>query len=193
MCVPVPFPAMHPDTLRTLVVVGDDGEIAVAVREALPRAMVMVLDARPVEAQSAIGVCRPYPWAVVWAAAAAFPDALVRARTLSVLLVRGPAAEPRCRWRSWSAFGELVAQLRQMLGASAGGMRLAPGMGVQMPDGRVVRCTPLQALLSVHPSGLSAPPSRFRDVHDVLRAHGVGWTTARVGGQVRLVADPAAS
>lgn len=193
MCVPVPFPAMHPDTLRTLVVVGDDGEIAVAVREALPRTMVMVLDARPAEAEAAIGVCRPYPWAVAWASAAAFPGAFVRARPLSLFLVRSRAAEPPCRWRSWSTFGELVAQLRRMLGASAGGMRLAPGIGVQMPDGGVVRSAPLQALLSVHPSGLSAPHSRFRDVHEVLRAHSVGWTTARAGGQVRLVAAPAAS
>lgn len=191
MCVPVPFPAMRPDTLRTVVVVGDDGEIAVAVREALPRAMVMVLDARPAEAEVAMGVCRPYPWAAVWSAAGGCPDALAVSRPLTLFLVRAAAAAASCRLRSWSTFGDLVAQLRRMLGASVGGMRLAPGMGVELAGGSVVRSAPLQALLSAHPAGVIAPASRFRDAKAVLRAQGGGWTAARTGGAVRLVATPA--
>lgn len=178
MSVLMPFPALRGDTLRTLVVVGDDGETAVRLREALPRSMVLVLDSRPGETDAAVRVCRPYPWAVVWASAAALPRALAAERRPVILLVRAPGGDAPRGAVHWHRAGELVAILRRMLEASVGGMRLAPGMGVELPGGRIVRSAPLQALLSVHPGGVAAPPARFRAAASLLRARGVGWAPA---------------
>ena len=190
MSVPVPFPALRPDTLRTLVVVGDDGEVAVALRDVLPRSMVIVLDARPGEAAAAAAVCLPYPWAVVLDATAPPPRRTPVARRPTLVLARTGVAAPAAALR-WSTFRDLASQLRRMLGAHVGGMRLAPGMGVELPDGSVVRSAPLQALLSAHPAAVPAPPSQFRTVAALLRAHTVGWTAAYSNGAVTLVADPA--
>jgi hypothetical protein len=175
----MPFPALRADTLRTLLVVGDDGETAVRLREALPRAMVVVLDARPGEWQEAAALCRPYPWAAVWAATAAVPERLARDRRPIILLVRAGCGDPPCGALVWVRVGELAALVQRMLDATVGGMRLAPGMGVELPGGRVVRSASLQALVSMHPCGVATPPAQFRSVASLLRASRVGWAPAR--------------
>jgi hypothetical protein len=61
--------ALAPERDRTLVVLSRDGELAVGLRERLERARVVVKDARPDEALTAVGSCRPWPWMLVGDAA----------------------------------------------------------------------------------------------------------------------------
>ena len=191
MSVLVPFPPLRQETLRAIVVVGDAGETAVALRDALPRAMVVVLDARPAEAAAAIAVCRPCPWALVWSSSGEIPDALAPAPAIALVSEHsggGPAAE------RWATFGGVLARLRAMLAAEVGGMRLAPGVGVELPDGSISQSAWLQALVSMHPGGMPASAAQLRAARSLLRARGVGWTVSRgVGGAVALVREEAAA
>ena len=191
MSVLVPFPPLRQETLRAIVVVGDDGETAVALRDSLPRAMVVILDARPPEAAAAVSVCRPCPWALVWSAAAGMPDALAPTPTIS--LVPGQSSEPG-QAEGWGSFADLLARLRAMLAAEVGGMRLAPGVGVELPDGSISHSVWLQALVSVHPAGMPASAAQLRAVQSLLRSRGAGWTVSRgAGGTVALVSAEAAA
>lgn len=190
MSVFVPFPPLRQETLRAIVVVGDDGETAVALRDALPRAMVVVLDARPSEAAAAIAVCRPCPWAVVWSADTEMPEALP-ARPTIALLREGSRAAPAPE--RWASYGVLLARLRAMLAAEVGGMRLAQGAGVELPDGSISHSAWLQALVSVHPGGMPASAAQLRAARRLLRA-GAGWTISRnAGGTVALTRAGAAA
>jgi hypothetical protein len=192
MSVLVPFPPLRPETLRAIVVVGDHGETAVALRDQLPRAMAVVLDARPAEAAAAVAICRPHPWAVVWASAGEMPVALAAVRIPTIALARASCSAPLSVER-WSTFTALLARLRQLLAAEVGGMRLAPGMGVEMPDGSITRSALLQALVSMHPAGVAAPAAQLRAAQALLSARCAGWTAARRGdGTVALVAEVAA-
>ena len=191
MSVLVPFPPLRQETLRAIVVVGDDGETAVALRDALPRAMVVVLDARPAEAAAAISVCRPCPWALVWSARIEIAAALVRAPT--ILLVSEHSGG-RLTSERWDGFGSLLARLRAMLAADVGGMRLAPGVGVELPDGSLSQSAWLQALVSVHPAGIPAAAAQLRAARSLLRALEAGWTVSRgTGGTAALVREEAAA
>lgn len=192
MSVLVPFPPLQQETLRAIVVVGDHGETAVALRDALPRSMVLVLDARPDEAATTIAVCRPCPWALVWASESDMPTAIaVRPPTLSLASAAG-AAPPGVE--RWTGFAMLLSRLRAMLAADVGGMRLVPGVGVEMPGGSVSRSPWLQALVSVHPRGVPAHPGQVRAVRSLLRAEGSGWTVERgADGTMALVREEAAA
>lgn len=192
MSVLVPFPPLRQETLRAIVVVGDHGETAVALRDALPRSMVVVLDARPAEAAAAIAVCRPCPWALVWGSESDMPAALeVRPPTL-VLASAAGAAPPGVE--RWASFAALLSRLRAMLAADVGGMRLAPGVGVEMPGGSVSRSPWLQALVSAYPRGVQAQPAQVRAARSLLRAQGSGWTVERgAGGTMALVREEAAA
>ena len=191
MSVLMPFPPLRQETLRAIVVVGDDGETAVALRDSLPRAMVVVLDARPAEAGAAVSVCRPCPWALVWCSAAGMPDALVAAPTIALVREqRGRAEQPE----RWASFAVLLARLRAMLAAEVGGMRLAPGAGVELPDGSTSHSAWLQALVSIHPAGMPASAAQLRAARSLLRTRGAGWTVSRgAGGTVALVREEAAA
>ncbi|MBV8526900.1 MAG: hypothetical protein JOZ75_01145 [Candidatus Dormibacteraeota bacterium] len=188
----MPFPPLRQETLRTVVVVGDHGETAVALRDALTRSMVVVLDARPAEAAAAIAVCRPCPWALVWSSAADMPVAL-EVRPPTFVLVSAAHAAPAGVAPSTS-FATLRSRLREMLAAEVGGMRLAPGVGVEMPGGVVSRSPWLQALVSAHPAGVPARAAQVRAARSLLRAQGAGWTVARgADGTMALVRMEAAA
>jgi len=192
MSVLVPFPPLRRETLRAIVVVGDDGETAVALRDALPRQMAVVLDARPDEAAAAIGVCRPCPCAIVWSAAGEVPAAL-DVHSPTVILVAAACAAP-VGTELFTGFSGLLARLREMLAAEVGGMRLAPGVGVAMPGGSVSRSPWLQALVSTHPAGVPAQPAQVRAARRSLLRAGAGWTVARgAGGTMALVHEEAAA
>ena len=191
MSVLMPFPPLRQETLRAIVVVGDDGETAVALRDSLPRAMVVVLDARPPEAAAAVSVCRPCPWVLVWSSAAGMPEALASTPTIVLDGEQSGTAEQPERWGS---FAVLLARLQAMLTAEVGGMRLAPGAGVELPDGAISHSAWLQALVSVHPAGMPASTARLRAARSLLRARGAGWTVSRgAGGTVALVPEEAAA
>ena len=188
----VPFPPLRQETLRTIVVVGDDGETAVALRDALPREMVVILDARPAEAAAAIAVCHPCAWALIWDSAVA-PVAAPPARSPTIVLARTTAAGARATER-WTSYRGLLERLRAMLAADVGGMRLAPGVGIELPDGSISRSAWLQALVSMYPAGVAAPPAQLRAAQVLLRTRGAGWTAARGGdGTMALVREAAAA
>ena len=193
MSVLMPFPPLRQETLRAIVVVGDDGETAVALRDSLPRAMVVVLDARPSEAAAAIAVCRPCPWALVWSSRTEIPAVPAPAPPPTIALVseHSPGAPGGERWAS---FGSLLARLRTMLSAEVGGLRLACGAGVELPDGSISHSAWLQALVSVHPAGMAASAAQLRAARSSLRARRTGCTVVRgAGGSVALVREPAAA
>ena len=191
MSVLVPFPPLRQETSRAIVVVGDDGEIAVALRDALPRSMGVVLDARPAEAAAAIAICRPCPWALVWTSRAETPQALTAAPTIALL--RAPTSVARASDR-WASYGELLSRLRAMLAAEVGGMRLAPGAGVELADGSISQSAWLQALVSMHPRGMAASAAQLRAARSLLRGRGAGWTVSRgAGGTAALVREEAAA
>ncbi|MFN2581596.1 MAG: hypothetical protein ABR498_02505 [Candidatus Dormibacteria bacterium] len=154
------LPGLRPDTLRTLVSVDSDGEVAVALHERLPREMVRILDARPDEVAEAVAACNPYPWVLV------SRDDVGGVPPATILL-------------NGMRFGDLVSRLRGMLTMSVGGMRLAPGMGVELPDGTLLRSAGLQALLSAHPDGVPASMYHFRAATQALAMHAVGWRPGR--------------
>ena len=54
-----------PDRSRSILVVTDDGELAVAVRDTVPRGMAVIRDARPDDAAEIAAACLPWPWKVV--------------------------------------------------------------------------------------------------------------------------------
>ena len=54
-----------PDRSRAILVVTVDGELAVAVRDAVPRRMAVIRDARSDDAGDIAGACLPWPWMVV--------------------------------------------------------------------------------------------------------------------------------
>ena len=188
----VPFPPLRQETLRAIVVVGDHGETAVALRDALPREMVVILDARPLEAAAAIAVCRPCPWALLWESVVApIPTAPARSPTIVLAGASVPGLPDAERWTSYRG---LLERLRAMLARVVGGMRLAPGAGVELPDGSISRSAWLQAMLSNHPAGVPAPHARVRAAQAMLRVRGAGWTAARrADGTVALVREEAAA
>ena len=54
-----------PDRSRAILVVTVDGELAVAVRDAVPRGMAVIRDARADDAAEIAAACLPWPWMVV--------------------------------------------------------------------------------------------------------------------------------
>ena len=60
-------------------------------------------------------------------------------------------------------------------------MKLAIGLGVDLPDGSYARSAELQALVSSHPHPLDVPLDAFRSAARVLSTHGVAWKPARDG------------
>lgn len=191
MSVSMPPAVLLPDTLRSLVAVGADGEVAVALRDLLPREMVVVLDVRAGEADAAVAACRPYPWMVVDATPEGWPRSARVVEQPTILLARkAAAAAPHAL--TWSRFGDLAATVGRMLTASLGGMRLAPGVGVELEDGDLVRSAALQALISLHPRGFALPAAQFRSAARILAAHGSAWRPGydHAAGGVVLAAAP---
>src|SRR4029077_21228539 len=64
-----------PDRGRAVLVVTVDGELAVAVRDAVPRGMAVVRDARAEDVVQIAAACLPWPWMLV-GSGVALPSAL---------------------------------------------------------------------------------------------------------------------
>lgn len=176
---------------RTVLVVGDSGELAVAVRDRLDRAYVTVWEVHSAEVPTALQACAPWPWVVVgddpYLAA---PTLAALAAAPSLVLWRGesPTGLP-AHARCFARFSELADALESALGADVEGIRLAPGDGLTMPDGRHCADRPLEALVTSHPRPLFAAWRHFRSVDGALEAHGVSLRLASApAGGVRLAA-----
>ncbi len=183
-----------PDRVRSIVVVTDDGELAVAVRDAVPRGIAVVRDARPDDVSEVAAACLPWPWMVVGATRSMTPGLAHVLRTRPVLtlwLGAAPAGLPEHA----SAF-DRPAALLDAIGAACsarvGGMRLAPGSGVELRDGTLMRGATLDALLGAYPGGFALPARTFRTVASALARHHAAWTPQR-NGDARVVLAPCPS
>ncbi|GAC1578324.1 MAG: hypothetical protein NVS3B18_12050 [Candidatus Dormibacteria bacterium] len=168
---------------RTVLVVGDDIELAVALRDRVERAYLTVCEVRPTEALAAVRACRPWPWMVI-DDTAKIDDKLADAvaRHPMLLLWRGPAPPGLPRHaRAFELFSELTAAIGAAVHAEVAGIRLAPACGLTMPDGTHAGNAALEALVANHPHPLFAPVHDFRGAITALASHRVPLRLARGG------------
>ncbi len=166
---------------RSVLVIAEDPELAVALRDRLDRAYVTVLDIRPSEADEAIRDRHACPWMVVGTVRQITDEALralARRPVLLLWLGTAPAQLPR-HARSLLRYSEVAAALEEAIAADVGGMRLAPGCGLQMPDGCHAADDALEVLVGGHPHPVYAEARHFRAVGTTLRTHGVAFSLAR--------------
>ncbi len=180
---------LAPDRCRSIVVITPDGELAVAVRDTVPRGVAVIRDARLDDAGEVAGACLPWPWMVVGATPSVSLELIALLRTRPVLtmwLGAAPAGLP-AHARSFARPAALLEAVDRACRATVGGMRLAPGSGVEMRDGTVLRGSTLDALIGAHPGGFALPSRTFRAVATALARRGVAWTPERDGTRVALV------
>jgi len=161
---------LAPDGARTILVVSDSGEVAVALRERTDRAYAIIKDVRPNEAVEAFATCVPWPWMVVGDVPSLAPtliDALRRHPILILWRGRPPDGLPR-HTRGFTGFAALAAAATEALQRTAAGMRLAIGVGVELPGGGYTRSAELEALVASHPRPLDLPLNAFRSAARAL-------------------------
>jgi hypothetical protein len=180
---------LAPDRCRSIVVITHDGELAVALRDVVPHGVAVIRDARPDDAVAVAAACLPWPWMVVGATASLSPGlaAVLRTRPVLTMWLGAPPAGLPAHARSFARPGALFEAVDQACNARVGGMRLAPGSGVEMGDGTLLRGATLDALIGAHPGGFALPSRTFRTVAIALARHGAAWTPEREGARVALV------
>jgi hypothetical protein len=182
-----------PDRSRAILVVTEDGELAVAVRDAVPRGMAVVRDARAEDAGDIAAACLPWPWMVIGNAVSVAPALATILRERPVLtfwLGAAPAGLPE-HARRFDRPAALLGAVRLAFAANVGGMRLAPGSGVELGDGTLLRGATLESLIAAHPGGFALPARNFRAVAAALARHDAGWATQRDGSD-RMTLVPSA-
>jgi hypothetical protein len=172
-----------PDRSRAILVVTVDGELAVAVRDAVPGGMAVVRDARPDDAGEIAAACLPWPWMVVGSAVSLTP-ALVGILRHRPVLVSWLGAAPQglpAHARCFDRPAALLASIVTACAANVGGMHLAPGSGVELDDGTLVRGAALESLVAAYPRGFALPTRAFRGATNALTRHAIGWVAQRDG------------
>jgi len=166
---------LNPDSARTILVITSDGDLAVALREKVDRIYALVKDVRPHEASDGIATCMPWPWMVVGGVDELPADALDVLRTRPILTFwRGPVPPGLpAHARTFERFADLAAAVNDSLRHTVEGMRLAIGLGVDMPNGTYARSAELQALVAGHPHAFEMPLDAFRSAARVLHQHHV--------------------
>jgi hypothetical protein len=180
---------LAPDRCRSIVVITPDGELAVAARDTVPPGIAVIRDARPDDAAEVAAACLPWPWMVVGTTGALTPALATMLRTRPVLtlwLGSAPAGLP-AHALSYARPAALLAAVDGACRANVGGMRLAPGSGVELGDGTLLRGATLDALVGAHPGGFALPSRTFRTAELALARHGTAWTPERDGARVTLV------
>jgi hypothetical protein len=170
-----------PDRSRAILVVTADGELAVAIRDSVPLGMAVVRDARSEDAAEIAAACLPWPWMVVGSAVTVTPAlaGLLRRRpVLTYWLGAAPDGLPD-HARRFDRPSLLLAAVQRACAAKVGGMRLAPGSGVELSDGTLLRGAALESLVAAYPGGFALPTRTFRAASDVLARHDAGWATRR--------------
>jgi hypothetical protein len=183
-----------PDRSRSILVVTDDGELAVAVRDTAPRGMAVVRDARPDDATEIAAACLPWPWMVVGACASIKPGlgVILRERPVLILWLGAPPPGLPRHARCFDRPNALLAAVVEACGASVGGMRLALGGGVELEDGSLLRGAALEALVGAYPRGFALPARMFRSVAVALIRQGSTWSAQRDSdAEIRLAPMPA--
>jgi hypothetical protein len=186
-----PLGVLAPDNARTILVVAGDGDLSVALRDKVDRAYALIKDVRPEEFVEGFGTCLPWPWMVVGSSTQLSADAMELMRNRPILIFwRGsaPAGLPQ-HARSFERFGELADAVNTALTQRVAGMRLAIGLGVDLPDGDYARSAELQALVSMHPRPFDVPLDAFRSAARVLSTHRIALKPVRdaEAGTVSLV------
>jgi hypothetical protein len=175
---------------RTVLVIGDDPELAVGLRDRLDRGFVTVREVRESEALDAVRDCAPWPWMVV--GGGALPGevtAWLARRPVLVFWLSGPPPGLPAHTRRVAGFSDLVATVERALGARLAGMSLALDGGVTMPGGAHAAGAALEALIAAYPGQLDAPISLFHQAARTLAAHRLPLRPAQLpGGGVVLAA-----
>jgi hypothetical protein len=174
---------------RTLLVVGDSVELAVALRDRLDRAFVTVCDVQAPAHADAVPASAAWPWMVV-GDSAEVSDALAGTLAQHPVLVLWQGVPPRgmpAHARAFALFSELARAAGAALHAEVGGIRLAPGTGLTMPDGEHCGNAALEALVAGHPHPVFAPMREFRGAAAALAAHRISLRIAHDSGGVSLV------
>jgi hypothetical protein len=183
-----------PDRGRAILVVTVDGELAVAVHDAVPGAMAIIRDARSDDADEITAACLPWPWMVIGSAVSLSPAlaSVLRHRpVLTLWLGDVPSGLPG-HARCFDRPAALLDAVRRACAAEVGGMRLAPGSGVELDDGALMRGASLESLVAAYPHGFALPAHNFRAVSNALARSNAGWCVQRdQAGCVRLVRSPA--
>ncbi len=173
---------------RTLLVISEGIELAVALRDRVERAYLTVCDARPAEA---VAAARDRPWMVVGEGTGISPT-LVRALAKHPVLLLWLGASPPglpAHVRAFERFSELAVAVDTAVSAALGGIRLAPGAGLTMPDGAHSGNHALEVLVASHPHPLVAPAADLRGAVSALASHGVALhVNRRRDGSVVLAA-----
>ena len=186
-----PLGVLAPDNARTILVVAGDGDLSVALRDKVDRAYALIKDVRPEEFIDGFATCLPWPWMVVGSATQLTGEALELLRNRPILVYwrgRAPEGLPQ-HSRSFERFGELAEAVNTALTQRVAGMRLAIGLGVDLPDGDYARSAELQALVSAHPHPFDVPLDAFRSAARVLSTHRIALKPVRDAdaGTVSLV------
>lgn len=171
---------LAPENVRTILVVAPNGELAVALRDHVDRAYAIVKDVRPAEMAEGYAACIPWPWMIV-GSAVAVPTTVARdlRRHPALMLWLGelPLDVPE-HARRFDSFDGLASAVDEALRHSVAGMRLALGVGVELPGG-YARSAELQALVASHPHPLHVPLADFRSAARLLAARGIPWRPMR--------------
>lgn len=160
-----------------------NGDLAVALRERVPRGLAVVRDVRPEEMSEGLSACRPWPWMVVGAVDQVSGPVRTTLHSRPVLAFwQGAVPEGLpAHLRGFASFRALADAVTSALHAGIGGLRLAPGCGVELPDGRMSQSLELQALVSAHPHHFQLPRSLFGSCQAPLRRSGAPVRAGTVG------------
>jgi hypothetical protein len=118
---------------------------------------VSVAWARPSQVAKVVTAMDPGPWVVAGGESVLPGPALeaLRGRLFAAHWIREPPAALPVRPVLHPSWRELVDVLEQRLALRLGGVRLAPGRGLVLPDGAIITHTsPLEGLLVAYPDGL---------------------------------------
>ena len=91
--------------------------------------------------------------------------------------------------RTFDRFSDLSAAVTQALTQNVAGLKLAVGLGVDLPDGGFARSAELQALVAGYPYPFDVPLDAFRSAARILTSHGIAARPVRNAetGTVSLV------
>jgi hypothetical protein len=116
-------------------------------------------------------------------------DALAGSVAQHPVLVLWRGMQPRglpAHARAFVLFSELAHATAAALHAEVGGIRLAPGTGLTMPDGAHCSNGALEALVASHPHPIFAPTRAFRGAAAALASHRIPLRVAHHDGGVSL-------
>lgn len=176
-----PLGVLNPDNARAILVISEDGDLSVALREHVDRAYALVRDLRPAEASAGIAASLPWPWIIVGNTerAPAVVVATTRTRPVLVFWQGVPPADLPRHTQNFHRFVDLVGMVEAATHQEVAGMRLSVGLGVDLPGGTYARSAELQALVSAYPNAFDVSPTAFRSAARLLASHNISLRPIR--------------